>query len=121
GLRRMRTYPVDWVPLFTQLPSKTGVFEVVAVTTMSLSATSCGLPDLTLIPVFLLILSQKSSHLFGSREFTTTPSNLRTSEIARRWVSPWTPEPKIPSVDASSRAMYFVATALAAAVLTAVT
>ena len=110
-----------WVPLFTQLPSKTGVFEVVAVTTMSLSATCCGLPGLTLIPVFLLILSQKSSHLFGSREFTTAPSNLRTSEIARRWVSPWTPEPKIPSVDASSRAMYFVATALAAAVLTAVT
>src|SRR5436853_1141793 len=31
-----------------------------------------------------------------------SPSNLRTSEIARRWVSPWTPEPKIPSVDASS-------------------
>src|SRR5437660_2777832 len=110
-----------WVPLFTQLPSKTGVFEVVAVTTMSLFATSCGLPGLTLIHVFLLIHLQKSSHLFESREFTTAHLPFAPRRSLGGGSPPGPLNRRSPASTRRPRAMYFVATALAAAVLTAVT
>src|SRR2546429_291023 len=82
---------------------------------------SPSLPGLTLIPVFLLILLQKSSHLFESREFTTAHLTFAPQRSLGGGSPPGPLNRRSPASTRRPRAMYFVATALAAAVLTAVT
>ena len=98
------------VPGASHAPDSTGVCDDVATTTMSEPRTASSAVGTALTPNSLA----KAAALRGLH--TRTSRIVRTRRSAARWLRACTPEPRMPSTEASGRARSRVATADTAAV-----